>query len=93
MGCLFHFIFKHTEHLSRASEVIKKKSNKQKKMKYLISFRNESVLILLLAVFNFILKVGQANTYILHGTKMCHQDGLWISSPVENLILVLCACA
>lgn len=46
----------------------------------------------LLAVFNFVLKLGQANVYILHGTKMSHQEGLWISSPVEGLILVFSVC-
>lgn len=51
------------------------------------------MLIFVLAVFHFILKVGQLNAIILDGTKMCQQKGLWISASVKGLVLVLCACA
>lgn len=62
-------------------------------IKSLILFRKESVLIFVLAVFHFILKVGQLNAIILDDTKMCQQKGLWISASVKGLVLVLCACA
>lgn len=43
-------------------------------------------------MFHFVLKLGQENAYILHGTKTCYQEGLWISSHVQGLILERAHC-